>query len=163
MNTELHTLFEEDQADRRNWEHFNQDQLLQVRQRDVVRRQRVEELVGSETLHDPEDYFYAAMVFQHGETLEHYWQAHALAKRGAELGHHASRCLAAVAYDRWLLHQGKPQKYGTQYISKEGRWVLYEVDPSTSDRQRAEWNVPPLKQSLQRAEDMNQVLPRDEI
>ena len=157
INQELQALYEQDQADRRTWEHFDQDQIQQVLQQDRLRRQRVEELLASEELQAPEDYFHAAMIFQHGETLEHFWQAHELAKRGAALGHPICHWLAAAAYDRWLMNQGKPQKYGTQYITREGRWMLYEVDPTTSDTQRMEWNVPPLAQSLQRAEEMNHI------
>lgn len=60
-----------------------------------------------------------------------------------------------LAYDRWLMHQGKPQKYGTQY-QRVGRHVtFYRVDPDTTDDERAEWNVPPLAHALQRLERMN--------
>src|SRR6266704_739264 len=92
-----------------------------------------------------------------------FWKAHELAMRGAELGHPTCRWLAAAAYDRWLMNQGKPQKYGTQYVTREGRWVLYEVDPTTTDAERGDWNVPPLAESLQRAEEMNQTMPPGEI
>jgi hypothetical protein len=159
MNQELKLLYEQDQADRVGWQKYTREQSEQIGQRDRVRLQRVEELIASEALQVAEDYFHAAMIFQHGETLEHYWQAHELARKGAELGHRSSRWLSAAAYDRWLMRQGKPQAYGTQYTSREGRWVLYEVDPATTDAQRAEWNVPPLAQALQRAEEMNQKMP----
>jgi hypothetical protein len=49
---------------------------------------------------------------------------------------------------------GLPQKYGTQYRSVGGRWVLYPVDPATSDEERARWDVPPLAEALRRAEEM---------
>ncbi len=154
MNKELQALYEEDQADRRAFEQLDQEQLQQVLQRDRARRQRVEELVGSEALQAPEDYFHAAMVFEHGETLEHFWQAHELAKRGAELGHPTSRWLTAAAYDRWLMHQRKPQKYGTQYTARgDEPYRLWDVDPSTTDEERAEWNVPPLAEALRQAEE----------
>ena len=65
MNTELQALFEQDQAGRSViFEQLDHEQRLQVLQRDRARRQRVEELVGSEALQAPEDYFHAAMVFQ---------------------------------------------------------------------------------------------------
>ncbi|MBO0777659.1 MAG: hypothetical protein J2P37_02420 [Ktedonobacteraceae bacterium] len=63
-----------------------------------------------------EDYFHAAMIFQHGERLEDYWQAHELAKQAVAQGYRPAACwFVAASYDRWLMHQGKPQKYGTQY------------------------------------------------
>ncbi len=156
MNKELQSLYEQDQADRFEMQKLTREQIVH---RDRIRRQRVEELRECEALQVPEDFFHAAMIFQHGETLEHYWQAYELAKKGAKLGHLACRRLTAATYDRWLMRQGKPQMYGTQYILKGGRWVLYEVEPTTTDAQRAEWNVPLLDQALQRAEEMNQSMP----
>ena len=155
MNKELQSLYEQDQADRKDFKTFAQQKRQDMGERDRIRRQRVEELLQSEPLESPEDYFHAAMIFQHGDSLEYYWQAHELAKKGAELGHRFCRWLTAASYDRWLMHQGKPQKYGTQYMSREGRWILYEVDPATTDAERAEFNVPPLSQALERAEEMN--------
>jgi len=155
MQEELALLYQQDQADRSQWQTLTPEQQKSVGQRDEKRLQRVEELLAKGALQDAEDYFHAAMVFQHGRIAEHYWQAHELAKRGAELGHPTSRWLTAAAYDRWLMCQGKPQKYGTQYTIRDGQWLLYEVDPATADEQRAAWNVPPLAKALQRAEDMN--------
>ncbi len=157
MNKELQTLFEQDQADRRAFEQLDHEQIQQMLQRDRARRQRVEELVGSEALQAPEDYFHAAMVFQHGETLEDFWQAHNLAGRGAELGHPNCRWLTAAAYDRWLMNQGKPQRYGTQYTARDDEpYRLWDVDPTTTDEERAEWNVPPLAEALRQAEELTQ-------
>jgi hypothetical protein len=125
-------------------------------QRDRVRRQRVKELLESEALQSPEDYFHAAIVFQHGETLEDFWRAHELAMRGAELGHPSCRQLAAAAYDRWLVNQGKPQKFGTQVGSRDGGPIqLWDVDPTVTDEERAAWDLPPLAAVLQWVEERN--------
>lgn len=156
MNKKLKQLYEQDQADRLDTQSLTRTQIEGMVQRDRERRECVEELIEHGALQAPEDYFHAAMVFQHGETLEHYWQAHELAKKGAELGHPTCRWLTAAAYDRWLMRQGKPQKYGTQYILKDEQWALYEFDPTTTDAQRAEWNARSLAQALQRVEEMNQ-------
>jgi hypothetical protein len=156
MNKELHSLYEQDQADRHDFEQLDHEQHQQILQRDRQRRQRVEEIIESVGLEAPEDYFHAAMVFQHGETLDDYWRAHELAKKGAELGHPTSRWLAAAAYDRWLMNQGKPQKYGTQYTSRgDEPYRLWDVDPTTTDEERAAWNVPPLAEALRRAETLS--------
>src|SRR6266851_5933999 len=155
MNKELLALFEQDQADRRAFEQLDHEQIQKMLQRDRERRQRVEELVGSEALQAPEDYFHAAMVFQHGETLEDFWQAHNLAGRGAELGHPNCRWLTAAAYDRWLMNQGKPQRYGTQYTARDDEpYRLWDVDPTTTDEERAAWNVPSLAEALQQAQEL---------
>ena len=159
MNKELQTLYEEDQADRATFfEQWDAEQLQQVLQRDRARRQRTAELIGSEALQDPEDYFHAAIIFQHGETLDDYWQAYELARKGSELGHPNCRWLTAAAYDRWLANQGKPQKYGTQYFSHDNEpYRLWDVDPATTDEERAAWNVPSLAEALQQAEKLSRM------
>jgi hypothetical protein len=63
--------------------------------------------------------------------------------------------LAAAAKDRFLMHSGKPQLYGTQFVLEGETWVLYEVDPSITDEERARWGVPPLAEARRSAEEMN--------
>jgi hypothetical protein len=153
MNEELQALYEQDQADRQAFEQLNRKQRQQVFKRDRKRRQRVEKILRSEMMQAPEDFFHAAMIFQHGEKLEHFWKAHELAKKGAELSHPNCRWLSAAAYDRWLMKQGKPQKYGTQYTARENKpYRLWDVDPTTTDEERAAWNVPPLAEALRQAD-----------
>jgi hypothetical protein len=149
VHQELHALFEEDQADRRG------ELPADLRRRDERRRARVEQLPAQGAVTDPDDLFFAAMVFQHGPDRAHYRQAHELARHAAELGStRPARWLAAAAQDRWRMAGGLPQQYGTQYRSVGGRWVLYRVDPATSDEERARWDVPPLAEALRRAEEM---------
>jgi TPR repeat protein len=141
MHEELRAIYEQDQADRMG------APPVDVLERDRARRERVEAIVASGVLQTADDYFHAAMIFQHGERPEDPWRAYELAQRAAALGHMAGRWLVAAAYDRWLLRQGKPQKYGTQYIMDRDHWVLADVDPATTDAERAEWDVPPLAQA----------------
>ncbi|NJM08691.1 hypothetical protein HC891_24645 [Candidatus Gracilibacteria bacterium] len=149
-NEELRALFADDQGDHHGETH------PQIVARDAARRQRVSELMDVGALRTGEDFLHAAFIFQHGSALEDYWQAHELALQAVDLGHpHPARWLAAAAYDRWLMHQGLPQKFGTQYLMRAGRWSLYEVDPLTSDEERGRWNVPSLAVAVQRADEMN--------
>jgi hypothetical protein len=150
VHEELRELYEADQGDRRA-----EPPPPGVVERDAWRRRRVAELLDAGAVQEGEDFHHAAMVFQHGDRLEDYWRAHELAGRAAELGYRRGRWLAAAAYDRWLMHQGRPQKYGTQYRVDGDRWVLHEVDPATTDAERAEWDVPPLAEARQRAERMS--------
>ena len=150
MNEELHAIYTQDQADRKGKINAG------IQEYDRIRRQRVEELLTAGSVQTADDYFHAAMVFQHGEQLDDYWKAHELARKAAELGHSTGRWLTAASYDRWLMRQGKPQKYGTQYTKQNGSsYVLYEVDPTTTDEERAEWNVPSLAEAQQRAAEIN--------
>jgi hypothetical protein len=123
-------------------------------ERDLARRRRVEELLAAGAAEQGPDFYHAAMVFQHGSRPEDYQRARELALRAAELGHRPGRWLAAAALDRWLMNEGRPQKHGTRYTSAGDRWVLHDVDPETTDAERAEWDVPPLAEARRRAELM---------
>jgi hypothetical protein len=149
MNEELRDLYEADQGDRRAGQ-LSPD----IVERDRARRRRVAELLDAGAAESGEDFVHAAMVFQHGDGLGDFQRAHDLALRAAELGHRPGRWLAAAALDRWLMHQGRPQKYGTQYRSSGAGYELYGVDPATTDDERAEWDVPPLAEARRRADDM---------
>lgn len=146
MNDELRALCEEDLADART---FRGDEAFLASQ---ARRGRVEALVAAGALHTAEDYYHASRVFQHGERLEHWWRAHELARAAAALGHPRARYQAAAALDRWLMRQGKPQKYGTNSVVDGDRWRVWDYDLATTDAERAAWEVPPLAELLARAE-----------
>ena len=152
-NDQLRSLYEADQQERRD------GQSDGMAQRDEKRREQVEHLIAGGQLNSADDYFHAAMLFQHGRHADHYRRAHEFAVRAAELGSENGRWLAAAAYDRWLMSEGKPQKYGTQYRADGGRWVLYDVDPQTTDEERAEWNVPPLRDAIARAAQLTKESP----
>lgn len=57
------------------------------------------------------------------------------------------------------MDQGRPQKYGTQYIAIADEWKLYSVDPATTDAERAAWNVPSLSEALAQAVSMTRDRP----
>lgn len=151
INEELRALYQADQADRQppiDW--------ATMAAQDVIRRRRVEALIAAGALQVAEDYFHAAMVFQHGPTPDYHLRAHELAKRSVEMGGPpVAKWLTAAAYDRWLRGQGKPQKYGTQYSWQGDHWEVADVDPDTTDDERAAWEVPPLAVAQARAAQMD--------
>jgi hypothetical protein len=162
MNRELRDLFLADQAERENHPAYDTPEYWALRERDTRRRQRVDELLASGLVTAPDDFFHAALIYQHGETLDEIWRAHELAQRAAEmgaielLGDRDSLWLAAAALDRWLMYQGKPQKYGTQFVPDGKRIRLWDVDPATTDTERAANHVPTLHEQLCQAEIASQ-------
>jgi hypothetical protein len=159
QNADLVQLVKEDQEDRRggaggiDWE--------QVAPRDRERCLRVKAILAVGGAKTPDDKLNAALVLQHSEELVDFELAHRLAKEAAEADADlaGARWLAAAALDRSLVRAGKPQKYGTQSILQDGRWVVAEVDPAVTDEERALWEVPPLAESRRRVEALNALRP----
>jgi hypothetical protein len=158
-NAELKALYEADLHEHAQGYAYGSPAYQAMRARDRERRRRAGELLAAGGLRTPEDHDRAARIFQHGDTPEEAWQAHQLALKAAELGHRPARWLAAAAYDRWLMYQGRPQKFGTQYVSDGRRQRLWDVEPATSDEERARWDVPPLAEQLRKAEPASRAGP----
>ena len=95
----------------------------------------------------------ASFIFQHGDCPAHYQLANRLAEQAVELGNADARWIYAATLDRYLRSVGEKQKFGTQYTSSDGcTFTLEPYDPDTTDKQRAEYDVPPLAEALARAE-----------
>jgi hypothetical protein len=156
VNAELARLYHEDQADRREGPNAKIDWTA-VSRRDAERRRKVLEIVERGGAREADDYYHAAMVFQHGETPEDYDRAHQWCLEALKLDseHPSARWLAAASKDRALMWRGKPQLYGTQFKKVDGEWILWEVDPAITDEERAKWDVPPLAVAKKRAEELN--------
>jgi len=113
--------------------------------------------------HDAGELQSAAQNFWAGATLvrsdepQHLVLAESLGGRATALGEPRGGLVRAEARDRLALLLGEPQPYGTQsvYVPITGRWRLYEVDPRTTDAERAELGLPPLEELRRRAEARN--------
>lgn len=159
MSSELQHLFSADRDERADHPAYGTPEYRLLRARDAERRRRLQDIVESGGLKEPEDYYHAAWILNHGESLEEIWQAHLLAKEAVKLGSRQARWLAAATYDRWLMYQGKPQKYGTQIVPDGKRQRVWDVDPATSDAERAEQDVPTLAEMERRAEEVTRKEP----
>jgi hypothetical protein len=156
LNGELIEIYDQDQADR-NVGAYEQIDWGKVNPRDEARRKRVDEIIAAGGARAADDYFHAAMVYQHGNAGAEIQRAHDLAVKAVELDPTLdnARWLAAAAEDRKLMYDHKAQKWGTQYKKVDGVWILWPVDPRITDAQRAEWNVPPLSEAEAHAAEMN--------
>ena len=153
MNSEVAALFQADRQERIDQPAHGTTAYRAMRERDRQRRERIAALVAAGALEIAEDYYQAAWIFQHGDVPDDAWHAYSLALKAAELGYQPARWLTAAAFDRWLMSQGRPQKYGTQYVSDGERQRLWDVDPATTDEDRARWDVPPLEEQLRKADE----------
>jgi hypothetical protein len=157
---EIEKLF---RADRR--EHFNVPpvgtaEYSALRQRDRDRRESALRLLRSIANPSAQDLYRVAWLFNHGDTPQEAHRAHQLATQAAGLGHNEAKWLAAASYDRWQMYSGKPQKYGTQIVPDGIRHRVWDTDPNTTDAERAEFNVPPLAQQHERANELTKTAPQ---
>jgi hypothetical protein len=165
MNAELLSLYEVDRQEHASPPKVHTPEYKAMRARDLVRRTRVMEIVAanesateSAAADQPlgaEDYYHAAWIMNHGDTPEDARNAHRLALGASEMGYRPARWLAAASFDRWQMYEGKQQKYGTNYIYDGRRDRLWDVDPATTDEERAAWDVPPLAEQHRKAEEAN--------
>lgn len=128
-----------------------------LRERDRDRRNRALAALAElrrEGILSSDDLYHAAWLYNHGETPEDARLAHELASVASRRGHPKARWLAAAAYDRWCMYEGRPQKFGTQFVPDGERYRLWDVEPTTTDAERAEWDVPNLSAQLARADEM---------
>lgn len=151
----LRELFEADQADRRE----GIADIAGMMRRDGDRRSAVRRVLAGITAPAAVDLYHAAMILQHGESIEDIAQAHDLASRAAEADYTPARWLSAATVDRLLMYQGKPQRYGTQSVSDGTRWRLWDVEEATTDAERAALDVPPLHQLEAEVDEHTEGLP----
>jgi hypothetical protein len=154
MSSELQDLFSADRDERTYHPEYGTPEYWLLREQDAQRRKRLKAIIESSGLKEPEDYYHAAWILNHGESVEEIWQGHILAQEAVKLGLGRARWLAAATYDRWLMYQGKPQKYGTQIVPDGKRQRVWDVEPATTDAERAEWDVPSLAEMERRAEEV---------
>jgi hypothetical protein len=109
----------------------------------AARRAELRELHRRGELVSAGDKLAAVVVWMDSDDAGDVQLAHdvALAAMGKEP---SARPLAAFAFDRLRLLAGRPQKFGTQVVVRDGRRVLWEVDATTTDSERAKWGVPGL-------------------
>jgi len=115
---------------------------------DTKRRVRVAEIAAEACLKDKNDYFTAAVVFQHGSLPEHYMQAIIYANKAMELGHPVVKPLRLAAIDRYLMSLGHKQIFGSQVTAP----AAYKEFENEKDTIPCLW---PIEDSIDLVKDYN--------
>ncbi len=163
---ELAALFAADRAEHGAVPAAHTAEYAALRARDRGRRTRVLEVldrlrqVQALGVPSPEALYQAAWILNHGDEPGEARAAHELAQEAAESGWAPARWLAAAAFDRWCMHEGRPQKYGTQFVPDGVRFRLWDVEPATTDAEREAWDVPPIAEQQRRAEERTRTDPQ---
>lgn len=158
-NAEMQRIFARDQAVRETppivetqaqWEALVAD--------DAGRRGEVRALIASGELKTADDFYAAAVVFQHGLDPNDQLLAHTLALVAVAEGHPKALWIAAASLDRYLQAIGQKQIYGTQF-GKSGEaaaWTQEPFDPTLiSDVLRRRLGVPARAEQTTNLDEMN--------
>lgn len=153
-NAELTELKKQDQAARSGGVNGIDWKLVSLQ--DAERRKRVADILRAGEVRTSEDYFNAALIYQHGPTVDDIRLAYSLANVAATLDpdNKTARWLTAAAWDRIMMRLRKPQWYGTQFDKPKDSetWQLYMIDETAvSDEDRKALGVPTLEEAKARA------------
>lgn len=154
---ELQEIVNADQADRVAAPNIPENQWPDILKRDLKRRQRVGEIFGEGCFKTSADYAAAALVYQHGDQPDHYFQTYIWSKRAVELGDTSQKRMMALGVDRFLVNTGKKQLFASQasrpFNSK--CWCLQPVESNFTDEKRKEFNAQSIKEALAWIDSMN--------
>lgn len=155
-SNELQQLQLLDQHDREglNYRVVSKNDWNKISQSDALRRKRVAEIFAEGYLQSSEDYLAAALIYQHGELPEHFYQAYIWASKAAELGDNSAHNLAALTIDRYLISIEKKQLFGSQALIKNlngenSCFCLQQYEESFPDSLRESYSGYTLKKRLE--------------
>ena len=163
VHQELKQLFDQDQHECLNQPRDGTTEYRALKMRCRSRIQTVREILESGAALSGSDYFHACIILMHGDCPDDFWQAHALALSAVDHQYNGARPFAAAAYDKWLMYQGLPQKYGTQYVPDGIGLRLWDVDPTTTDEERATWDLPTMAELQKKVVHMNKTFDASKI
>jgi len=157
QNLELVAIYEADQAVRSDPAKIDWTLLVPEDRR---RRERVLDILRAGAVKTAADYHRAAMVFQHGESLDDIRLAHALSTIAMSLAPDEKqyRWLTAASWDRIMTTQLQPQWYGTQFQSDDKGIFLYPVEEdAVNDDERRAMQVPTLTEARAQLQEMGRM------
>ena len=104
--------------------------FINIDEEDRQRRIKVLGFIQQGQIHSPRNLVYSAYIFQHGDCPAHYLFGNRLAEIAMQADYQDAKWIYAASMDRYLMHIGENQKYGTQYTWINGEFQLYPVDPA---------------------------------
>ena len=149
-NPEMKKIFAEDQRVRQPYPNVDR---ASVNKSDVIRRTETMRPLNEGALHSGEDFTWAAHIVQHGSSPDDFLLAHTLAIEAIRKGDSNATWIAAATLDRYLQSIQKPQIYGTQFSTPDGKAATQEPYTRTliPDSLRRRLGVPDLAaQQVQR-------------
>lgn len=142
-----------DQADRKTV-----PLLPGVQERDRTRRGRIGEIFGEGCINSAADYAASALVYQHGDRPDHFFQTFLWSKRAVELGDPSQKKMMAWGIDRYLLHINHKQLFGSQLykLDIDPCWCVEPVETSFPDSLRKTYEAHTLSEIFSGVDKMNE-------
>jgi hypothetical protein len=156
IHKELKFLFDEDQYECINQPRDGTPEYIALRQKCKIRISKVKEILESEKSLSGDDHFHSGIIFMHGDCPDDFFQAYTLFLKAVDQNYEGAKRLAAAAFDKQLMYEGRPQKFGLQYVPDGIRLRLWDVDPKTTDNERKEWDVPTLEELNKNIRNLNE-------
>ena len=156
---ELKQMLVDDQAIREKWDEMTENDIVTMLDEDLARRKRVGEILGEGCFKTPEDYMAAALIYQHGDTPDHYYQAFVWSNRAVELGDEKQKHFVALTIDRYLVSKGNKQLFGSQAFTSNlaaGCYCLQQVETSFPDARRQQFSGVSLQERYEWVSSLNQ-------
>lgn len=154
-NIELQKMADDDQQARMkpgiDW--------VKLNEQDSLRRVRAKSMLDAGDVKTGRDFYNTGIIFQHGGDSVASGIAVDCFKTAIEMDSTLNRWWYAAAVDRDLMRRGKPQIYGTQFISNastNGKLVRYDLDSTqVTDKERRYYRVETLVEQAVKARTMN--------
>ncbi|WP_338226276.1 hypothetical protein [Algoriphagus confluentis] len=131
---------------------------------DLEHRKQVFEMLAKGEIKTAKDKMNAALILQHtnlgycgeeliSESVENYYLATLLSEQAFLEGLEDARAMYAANLDRYLWLTVGIQKYGTQkvYVEEADDFYWVPIDTLTTDQERIEFGISPLKDLLEQA------------
>lgn len=143
VSMRLRTLYEAEAADAAN---VTADKA----ERDKARTKEVLKTLKKGLVCSAEDQFYASWVIRHSTDVDTLQTAYDLAVASMKGHIDRSNWLTATTFDRLQVYSGFPQRYGSMIGHEKGVVCLYEIDPTVTDEDRAQYRMPPIADQYQK-------------
>jgi hypothetical protein len=150
---EVQKIVAADQSDRQDPDRIFRDEIFrnQVLKRDEARRKRIGEIFGEGCFQKAADFSAAALVFQHGNTPDHFFQTYIWSKRAVDLGDTSQKRMMGLGIDRYLVNIGQKQLFASQASKPldSACWCLEQVEETYPDSDRKATTGQTLTEALE--------------
>lgn len=154
-NKRLIKIFEELQRERLKADFDNLELGKKINYLDKKAIKEVLKMLEKGQIQTADDFYRAAMIFQHGESYKSYALAVTLALVSDLLGEVWGKTLTAAAMDRFLLSINQSQYFGTSFEKREGVWELSTYRKEISDKARKIYDIPSHHKLLEEVKRLN--------